>query len=91
MVWQVFGSSYACLIAFVCGRAMAASSGDDILTQLANLLEYEIKKFRITDEVPPRISVIDLTAAITMKNANQAAEQAAYVKKRQSEVTEIFR
>ena len=69
---------------------MAASSGDDIRTQLATVLGYTIKRLRITDEVPPRISVIDLAAAITQKDANQAAEQAAYVKKRHPEVTEIF-
>ena len=60
---------------------MAASSGDDIPTQLAAVLGYTIKRLRITDEVPPRISVIDLAAAITQKDAHQAAEQVAYVKK----------
>ena len=69
---------------------MAASSGDDIPTQLAAVLGYTIKRLRITDEVPPRISVIDLAAAITQKDANQAAEQVAYVKKRHPEVTEIL-
>ena len=70
---------------------MAASSGDDIPTQLAAVLGYTIKRLRITDEVPPRISVIDLAAAITQKDANQAAEQVAYVKKkRHPEVTEFF-
>ena len=39
---------------------------------------------------PPRISVIDLAAAITKKDASQAAEQVAYVKERHPEVTEIF-
>ena len=69
---------------------MATSSGDDVPTQLAALLGYTIKRLRITDEVPPRISVIDLATAITMKGANQAAEQVSYVKKRHPEVTEIF-
>ena len=59
---------------------MAASSGDDIPAQLAALLGHKNKRIRITDEVPPRISVIDLATAITMKDANQAAEQVAYVK-----------
>ena len=54
------------------------------------LLGHAITRLRITDEVPPRISVIDLAAAITTKDANQAAEQVAYVKKRHPEVTEIF-
>jgi len=69
---------------------MATSSTDDIPTQLAALLGYPIKRMRITDEEPPRISVIDLAAAITMKGPNQAAEQVAYVKSRHPEVTEIF-
>ena len=69
---------------------MAASSADDIPTQLAALLGYPIKRIRITDEEPPRISVIDLATAITMKGANQAAEQVSYVKKQHPEVTEIF-
>ena len=54
------------------------------------LLGHAITRLRITDEVPPRISVIDLAAAITTKDANQAAEQVAYVKKRYPEVTEFF-
>ena len=69
---------------------MAAASGDAIPAQLAALLGHPVKRIRITDETPPRISIIDLAAAITMKDANQAAEQVAYVKKRHPEVTEIF-
>ena len=60
---------------------MAASSGDDIPAQLAALLGHKNK----------RISVIDLAAAITKKDANQAAEQVAYVKKRHPEVTVDFK
>ena len=69
---------------------MAASSGDDILAQLSALLGHSVKRIRITNEVPPRISVIDLASAITMKDANQATEQVAYVKKRHPEVTDNF-
>ena len=69
---------------------MATSSSDDITTQLAALLGCAIKRLRITNEKPPRISVIDLAAVITTKDANQAAEQVSYVKKRHPEVTEIF-
>ena len=69
---------------------MAAASGDGIPAQLAALLGHPVKRIRITDETPPRISIIDLAAAITMKDANQAAEQVAYVKKRHPEVTEKF-
>ena len=56
-----------------CEGAMATSSRDDIPTQLAALFGYSIKRIRITDEEPPRISVIDLAAAITKKNVCQAA------------------
>ena len=69
---------------------MAPASRGVITTQLAALFGYSIKRIRITDEEPPRISVIDLAAAITKKDASQAAEQVAYVKKRHPEVTEIF-
>ena len=69
---------------------MAASSGDDVPTQLAALLGYTIKRLRITDEVPPRISVIDLATAITQKDANHAAQDVAYVKERHPEVTQIL-
>ena len=69
---------------------MAASSGDDVPTQLAALLGYTIKRLRITDEVPPRISVIDLATAITQKDANHAAQDVAYVKERHPEVTRIL-
>ena len=69
---------------------MATSSSDDITTQLAALLGCAIKRLRITNEKPPRISVIDLAAVITTKDANQVAEQVSYVKKRHPEVTEIF-
>ncbi len=55
---------------------MAAASADDVPTQLAALLGYPIKRIRITDEVPPRISVIDLATAITKKDANHAAQDA---------------
>ena len=72
------------------GTTLKTSSRDDIPTQLAALFGYSIKRIRITDEEPPRISVIDLAAAITKKDACQAAKQVAYVKKRHPEVTEIF-
>ena len=39
--------------------AMAASSGDDVPTQLAALLGREIFRIRKTDQTPPRVSIID--------------------------------
>ena len=69
---------------------MAASSGDDIPKQLAVLLGYPIKRIRIADEEPPRISVIDLATALTKKDANHAAQDVSYVKDRHPEVTQIL-
>ena len=40
-------------------------------------IRYPIKRIRITDEEPTRISVIDLATAITKKNANHAAQTLA--------------
>ena len=59
-------------------------------TRLAALLGYKIKRLRITDEVPPRISVIDLATAITQKDAKHAAQDVAYVKERHPEVIRIM-
>ena len=67
---------------------MAASSADDIPTQLTALLGNPIKRIRITDEEPPRISVIDLATAITKKDNNHAAHDVGYVKDRHPEVTQ---
>ena len=52
---------------------MAASSGDGIPAQLAALLGHPVKRIRITDETPPRISVIDVATAITVKHVRNAA------------------
>jgi hypothetical protein len=54
------------------------------------VLGYPIKPIRITDEAPPRISVIDLAAAITKKDANHAAQDVGYVKERHPEDTQIL-
>ena len=53
---------------------MAASSGDDIPTQLGTLLGREIARIRKTNQTPPRVSVIDVVQAITGKDARHAAE-----------------
>ena len=44
---------------------MAGSSGDDIPVQLAALLDKKTVRFRKTDEIPPRISVLDVVQALT--------------------------
>ena len=54
---------------------MAASSTDDVPTQLAALLgKLKVAQIRKTDENPPRISIIDVIATISGKDKNQAAE-----------------
>ena len=68
---------------------MGASSGDETPAQLAALLGYPAKQIRITDEGPPRMSVIDLATAITKKDANHTAQAVGYVKDPHPEVTQI--
>ena len=58
----------------------------DVPTQLAALLGYNIKRIRITDEKPPRISFIDFAAAL----ANHAAQDVGYVNDYLPEVTPIL-
>ena len=45
----------------------------DIRQQLSTLLGRQVKQLRITDQTPPRVSVIDVVAAITGHNASNAA------------------
>ncbi len=52
---------------------MAASSGDDIPTQLATLLGRSAVQVRKTDDNPPRISIIDVTVAVCGGNQHAAA------------------
>ena len=52
---------------------MAASSGGDILEQLATLLGKEAVRIRKTEEERPRISVIDVATLVTGKDARKAA------------------
>ncbi len=51
----------------------AASSGDDVPTQLSALLGKEVAQMRMTDENPPRISVIDVAMAVTGGSQHDAA------------------
>ena len=69
---------------------MAASSGDDIPTQLAALLGRETVRIRKTDEEPPRISVIDVAVVITGKDARKAAQDISFVKERHPDVAQIL-
>ena len=65
---------------------MAASSGDGIPAQLAALLGHPVKRIRITDETPPRISVIDVATAITGKHVRNAARDVLFVQEKHPEV-----
>ena len=66
--------------------AMAGSSADGIPAQLAALLGHPVKRIRITDETPPRISVIDVATAITGKHVRNAARDVLFVQEKHPEV-----
>ena len=68
---------------------MAASSGDGIPAQLVVLLGHPVKRIRITDETPPRISIIDVIATISGKDKNQASEDLRRISTRYPEVQAI--
>ena len=65
---------------------MAASSGDDVPTQLAALLGRELVQIRKTSETPPRISAVDVVEAITGKTKNNARNSLDCVRERYPEV-----
>ena len=66
---------------------MAASSGDDILAQLAALLGREsVCHIRKTDTVPPQINVIDVAATITGKSQDAAAQDFRRMSKKYPDV-----
>ena len=67
---------------------MAASSGDDILAQLAALLGREsVCHIRKTDTVPPQVSVIDVAATITGKSHDAAAQDFRRMSKKYPDVS----
>ena len=65
---------------------MAASSGDDVPTQLAALLGREVVHIRKTNETPPRISVIDVVEAITGQVKSNAGKTLERVKESHPDV-----
>ena len=67
---------------------MAASSGGDIPTQLAALLGREVVQIRKSTDSPPRISIIDVTRAITGHNADYSAQAVRNVCDQYLEVSE---
>ena len=71
---------------------MAASSGDDVPTQLAALLGKEVKDvahIRKTDEEPPRAAIYDVISAVTGLNGNHAGKAYRDLATRHSEVHSI--
>ena len=44
---------------------MAGSSDDDVPVQLAALLDRKTVRIRKTDDIPPRISVLDVVHALS--------------------------
>ena len=66
--------------------SMAGSSGDDIPAQLAALLGKTSVRIRKTNEMPPRVSVIDVISTITGKDARHAAQE---VRSRCSQYPEV--
>ena len=73
-------------LAAILSEAMVVSSGDDIPAQLAALLGHPVKRIRITDETPPRISVIDVATAMTGKHVRNAARNVLIVQEKHPEV-----
>ena len=61
---------------------MAASSGDGIPAQLAALLGHRVKHNWIPDEIPPRISVLDVATAMTGKRVRTATRNVLFVQER---------
>ena len=65
---------------------MAASSGDGIPAQLAALLGHPVKRIRMTDETPPRISVSDVATAMPCKHVPNAARDVLFIQGKHPEV-----
>ena len=67
-------------------ETMAASSRDDVPTQLATLLGRRVVSIRKTSETPPRISAVDVVEAITGKTKKNARNSLDCVRERYPEV-----
>ena len=63
-----------------------ASPGEDIPVQLATLLGKPTVRIRRTDEVPPRVSIIDVVAAITSHSQSNSALTFARLKEEYPDV-----
>ena len=73
--WLKLGCCASAKIPWLLAVTMAASSGDDIPTQLAALLGGRTVQIRKTNESPPRISVIDVVEAITGQVKSNAGKR----------------
>ena len=69
--------------------AMATSSSDDIPAQLAALLGNAVVHIRKTKELPPRVSIYDVIAAVTGLSGNHAGKAYRDLAMRYSEVHSI--
>ena len=58
----------------------------DTQRQLSALLGRQVKQLRKTEEIPPRISVVDVVVAITGKTARHSAEAIRDLSARYNEV-----
>ena len=63
-----------------------ASPGEDIPVQLATLLGKPTVRIRRTGEVPPRVSIIDVVAAITSHSQSNSALTFARLKEEYPDV-----
>ena len=59
----------------------------DVQTELSRLLGKKVRRVRKTEEVPPRISVIDMAVIITGKNADAAAQDFRRLSERYPDVS----
>ena len=78
-------------LAAILSVSMASSSGDGIPAQLAALLGHPVKRIRITDETPPRISVNDVATAITCKHVRNATGDVLFVQEKHPDVFQKLR
>ena len=65
---------------------MAGPVAGELKTQLAALLGHPVKQIRITDETPPRISVIDAAIALTGKSHHDVAQDFRRISEQYPEV-----
>ena len=65
---------------------MASASNDGVLCELAKLVGMQAICIRKTDELPPRVSVIDVAVVVTGHDANYASEAVRNIRKKCSDI-----